>query len=128
MELVEGLADRGSYSVHYWVGGKAGAPLVVFTHGVTIDHHEWDATLPFVGERYRVLAWDVPGHGLSRPKDFDIQEAVAAQLAILDQLRLIRVISSGIRWVAILIRSLFFAIHNVSKLWLSLVVRGISRN
>jgi pimeloyl-ACP methyl ester carboxylesterase len=87
MELVEGLADRGSYSVHYWVGGKAGAPLVVFTHGATIDHHEWDATLPFVGERYRVLAWDVPGHGLSRPKDFDIQEAVTAQLAILDQLK-----------------------------------------
>jgi pimeloyl-ACP methyl ester carboxylesterase len=59
---------------------------VVFTHGALIDHHEWDATLPLVGEHFRVLAWDVRGHGLSRPAAFDLKEAVDDLLAIRNRL------------------------------------------
>lgn len=86
MELVENTLERNACALHYWTGGKTDAPLVVFTHGATIDHHEWDATLPLVGEHFRVLAWDLRGHGLSRPARFDFAEAVDDLLALLDRL------------------------------------------
>lgn len=86
MQLTEGVLTRDGLDVHYWTGGKEGAPLVVFTHGATIDHHEWDETLPLVGETFRVLAWDVRGHGRSRPAALSFPAARADLLAILDRL------------------------------------------
>src|SRR5512140_3516200 len=87
MEMTEGTLEREGCCLHYWTGGRSEAPLVVFTHGATVDHHEWDATLPLVAERYHWLAWDVRGHGLSRPAPFDLALAVDDLLAILDQLK-----------------------------------------
>jgi 3-oxoadipate enol-lactonase len=86
MELIESILEHNGCPIHYWTGGKADAPLVVFTHGATIDHHEWDATLPIVGEHFRVLTWDMRGHGLSRPATFHLDEAVADLLVLLDRL------------------------------------------
>jgi pimeloyl-ACP methyl ester carboxylesterase len=84
MNFSESVLERNGCSIHYWTGGKADTTLVVFTHGATVDHHEWEATLPVVAEHYRVLAWDVRGHGLSRPGTFDFIEARADLLALLD--------------------------------------------
>ena len=65
MELTENILERNGCQIHYWTGDKTDAPLVVFTHGATIDHHEWDPTLPLVtAAGFRVLVWDVRGHGL----------------------------------------------------------------
>lgn len=86
MELNEGILDRDGCRLHYWTGGNPTGPLVAFTHGATIDHREWDPTLDIVGENFRVLSWDVRGHGLSRPARFSLQDAVADLLAILDHL------------------------------------------
>jgi pimeloyl-ACP methyl ester carboxylesterase len=85
MNLVEYVLERGGGKTHYWLGGQSNAPLVVFTHGATVDHHEWDATLPIVGERFRILAWDVRGHGQSRPASFSLQDALLDLLTILNQ-------------------------------------------
>jgi pimeloyl-ACP methyl ester carboxylesterase len=74
--MEEHILERAGANIHYWLGGKAGAPLVVFTHGATIDHHEWDADILPVVSDFRVLVWDVRAHGLSRPADFHFQEAV----------------------------------------------------
>ncbi len=84
MDLTEHTLTRDNACLHYWTGGPVSAPLVVFTHGATIDHHEWDATLPLVGERFRVLAWDLRGHGLSRPGTFSIPSAVDDLLALMN--------------------------------------------
>ena len=94
-ELKEFTLERDGCPVHYWVGGPEGAPLVVFTHGATIDHHEWDPTLPLVADKFRVLTWDVPGHGLSRPAQFDLRQAVEDLLAILDLLQVRQAIFVG---------------------------------
>jgi 3-oxoadipate enol-lactonase len=84
LPMIEQTLEREGCCLHYWTGGKAEAPLVVLTHGATIDHHEWDATLPLVGENYQVLTWDVRGHGLSRPAPFDLAKAVDDLLALVD--------------------------------------------
>ncbi len=86
MEMAEHTLERNGCCLHYWTGGKEGAPWVAFTHGATVDHHEWDASLSLVGEHYCVLAWDVRGHGLSRPAPFDLAEAVEDLVALLDRL------------------------------------------
>ncbi len=95
MELTEGFLDRDGIKTYYWTGGKINAPLVVFTHGATIDHHEWDATLPIVCEHFRVLTWDVRGHGLSRPTPLSFKEAMYDLLGILDKLHVEQAIFVG---------------------------------
>ena len=95
MELVEGILDSNKAEVYYWTGGKPGAPLVGFTHGATIDHHEWDATLPIVGEHFRILTWDVRGHGLSRPSLFRVLPAAHDLLDILDKLNVQKAVFVG---------------------------------
>jgi len=84
MDLIEHTLTRKDALLHYWIGGQASAPLVVFTHGATVDHHEWDATLPLVSEHFRVLAWDMRAHGLSRPATFSIAGAVDDLIGLLD--------------------------------------------
>ncbi len=95
MDLKEDLLERDEFDVHYWTGGQRDAPLVVFTHGATIDHHEWDATLPIVGEHFRVLALDVRGHGKSRPAPLLVKAAVQDHLDILDKLQVEQAIFVG---------------------------------
>ncbi len=96
MELSEGILERNGCPIHYWSGGKADAPLVVFTHGATIDHHEWDATVPLVeAAGFRVLAWDLRGHGLSRPAAFEIHAARADLIGLLDTLKVQQAILVG---------------------------------
>lgn len=95
MQLIEGTLEREGTTLHYWTGGQPRAPLVVFTHGATIDHHEWDATLPFVGEHFRVLTWDVRGHGLSRPATFSVAATVQDLIGLLDQIQVEQAILVG---------------------------------
>jgi 3-oxoadipate enol-lactonase len=95
MQLAEGLLERNGFNVHYWTGGQAAAPWVVLTHGATVDHHSWDATWPIVAQDFRVLAWDVRGHGLSRPAPFGLKAAVDDLLAILDRLQVERAVFVG---------------------------------
>ncbi len=86
--LVEAVLERKGCPIHYWEGGVEGAPLVVFTHGVCVDHRSWDPILPAVMDKYRVLSWDVRGHGLSQPmgEPFSLPLAVEDLLAIMDRL------------------------------------------
>jgi len=95
MTLEGKILQRSDGSIHYWIGGKRGAPLVVLTHGATIDHHEWDATIPLLEDHYQVLTWDIRSHGLSRPMPFVIKEAEADLQALLDKLKINKAIFIG---------------------------------
>jgi 3-oxoadipate enol-lactonase len=87
-ELTELILEREGCPIHYWVGGPEGAPLVVFTHGAYIDHREWNATLPLViAAGFRVMTWDVRGHGHSRPGVLKLTTALDDMLALLDVLK-----------------------------------------
>lgn len=88
MELIEKCLERNEGRIHFWTDGKTDAPWVVFTHAATVDHHEWDQTLPVIAERFKVLTWDVRGHGRSRPACFSMKEALNDLIAILDELHI----------------------------------------
>lgn len=78
--------DRQGCKLHFWLSGAEGKPLLVFTHGATIDHRMFDEQLPLVEADYRVLTWDMRGHGESRPMGtaYTVAGAVEDLIAILD--------------------------------------------
>ena len=48
----------------------AGNQTVILVHGWTCDSSSWDAQVPVLAARYRVITVDLPGHGKSdSPKD-----------------------------------------------------------
>ncbi len=87
----EGVLERLGCPLHYWLTGPEDAPLVVFCHGATMDHRMFDAQIPAVAGRYRVLTWDLRGHGRSRPigdigAGLLVRDLVEDLLALLDLL------------------------------------------
>jgi pimeloyl-ACP methyl ester carboxylesterase len=80
------IERRGS-QIRFWLSGPEERPHVVFTHGMTIDHEAFAAQVEPLAEDYRILTWDVRGHGLSQPigEAFSIGEAVEDLVAVLDQ-------------------------------------------
>lgn len=82
-----GVVERRGCPIHYWSYGPTDAPAVVLTHGVTIDHRTWHAQVPALRDAgYRVITWDLRGHGLSRPTgaSFSVPEAIDDLNAVLD--------------------------------------------
>ncbi len=71
-------------SVHYWMKGQ-GDQCIVFTHGATMDHGLFQHQIEYFSQEYRVIVWDVPGHGLSRPyKGFSLPGATGELIDILN--------------------------------------------
>lgn len=74
--------DRGT--VHYWVDGSADE-TILFTHGATMDHGMFDEQMEHFAKDYKVISWDVPAHGKSRPyADFTLQHTAEDLIQILD--------------------------------------------
>ena len=61
--------NRGKvyYEVH---GEKNDAPLVLFSHGICMDHQTFIPQVDALKDRYRIILWDMPYHGLSSPLDY----------------------------------------------------------
>ncbi|MGC0250569.1 alpha/beta fold hydrolase [Pseudactinotalea sp. Z1748] len=71
------------------VHGPSRGPLVVFTHGGWMDRRMFDGQVqPMVATGYRVLLWDLRGHGASVPHGLDeptADDMSADLLALLDE-------------------------------------------
>ena len=50
---------------HYRLEGLAGAPVVVFSNSLGTNLAMWDAQIPALAQKFRVLRYDSRGHGLS---------------------------------------------------------------
>ncbi|GAA1466229.1 alpha/beta fold hydrolase [Microbacterium thalassium] len=65
--------------------GYADAPLLVLGPALGTSTILWETVIPKLAERYRVIAWDLPGHGAAEPatEPFtigDLADAVAEAL------------------------------------------------
>ncbi len=96
-EMLRQELKRSGSTLVYWLGGPEKAPLVVLTHGATIDHRTWNPQLKELEGKYRVMVWDVRGHGQSQPigEDFTIDGAAEDLVAILDQLKVKQAVLVG---------------------------------
>jgi len=71
--------------VYYYMAGDA-KECIVFTHGMTMDHEMFIKQLEFFKDHYKVIIWDVPLHGKSRPyKDFSLSKVAMDLNSILDE-------------------------------------------
>lgn len=89
MQLLAGTLEHAGSPLHYWIGGRTNGPLVCCSHGASMDHHMFDQQLPaLVDAGYRVLVWDLPGHGRSKPigDSFSIASVAAALKALIHHL------------------------------------------
>jgi 3-oxoadipate enol-lactonase len=51
----------------YETAGDPALPALVFLHGIGGAARAWRGQLDFFGDRYRAIAWDMPGYGGSAP-------------------------------------------------------------
>jgi pimeloyl-ACP methyl ester carboxylesterase len=51
----------------YEINGPIDAPVLVFVHGLGLNRQVWDSYVPRFAHRYRVLNYDLYGHGESAP-------------------------------------------------------------
>ena len=76
---------RAGSTIHYWSVGEPGGPTVVLTHGLNLDHGTYAGQVPVLRDAgYRVITWDLRGHGLSQPmgERFSV-DSTAEDLAVL---------------------------------------------
>lgn len=83
--------------LHYWMAGPVSAPVVVMTHGEGADHHSLDRQVELLSSTYRVLTWDLRGHGKSESvHPFSLDQAVEDLYAILSQENIDRAFFAGV--------------------------------
>ncbi|MDR0419026.1 MAG: alpha/beta hydrolase, partial [Prevotellaceae bacterium] len=72
------LKQKG-YDIHYFVSGTLEGDLIILLHPAFSDHTVFDAQIDALGEKYRVVAVDLIGHGLSRVRKSDDKIDVSAK-------------------------------------------------
>lgn len=60
---------------HYRFDGPADAPVLTLSHSLAADLRMWEPQVPIFSERFRVLSYDVRGHGKTAvpPAPYDIK-------------------------------------------------------
>lgn len=59
----------------YDVAGPPGGPAIVFIHGVRLTRAMWTAQMATLADAYRVIAVDLPGHGVLADRPFTLDAA-----------------------------------------------------
>src|SRR5450759_1431027 len=78
-------ADRLDVSAAFDVAGPEDAPTLVFLHGTRVTRAMWDPQVAALTERYRVVAVDLPGHGVFAAMPFRMPRAVAIARSVIDR-------------------------------------------
>ena len=90
----------GALTTHYQLEGKADLPVVMLSSSLGTDLHMWDAQMPALLPKFRVLRYDMRGHGLtdlpSGEGGYTMDQLADDALALLDALKLGRVHFCGL--------------------------------
>ena len=85
-------------SVSYNDEGKAADPVIIFIHGFPFNKSMWDKQAEALKENYRVIAYDVRGHGNSDAgtEDFSIDLFATDLLNLMDELKIDKAMLCGL--------------------------------
>lgn len=79
-DMTHHTLERQGATIHYWMTEHHSTkPTIILTHGASLDHHMFVTQVPALQNAgYRVLTWDIRGHGLSKPigEEFNLQIVV----------------------------------------------------
>jgi len=84
--------------VHYRDQGNPAGPPVVLVHGSNASLHTWEPWVERLGEQYRLITMDLPGHGLTGAVPsaaYDSAAQIATVKALVDQLGVSRFVLGG---------------------------------
>jgi 3-oxoadipate enol-lactonase/4-carboxymuconolactone decarboxylase len=82
------FVHTGGLRHYYRIDGNDDRPVLMFAHSLGCDHTQWDAQAAHLQPHFRVLRYDIRGHGLSDapPGDYSIEALARDALAIVDAL------------------------------------------
>ncbi|HEX7220753.1 MAG TPA: 3-oxoadipate enol-lactonase [Burkholderiales bacterium] len=91
-------AKVNGIEIHYEIQGREGAPWLVLSHSLACSGRMWDPQLEAFKERYRILNYDMRGHGQSEaPKGAYTLELLADDvLALMESLKIRKAIYCGL--------------------------------
>jgi pimeloyl-ACP methyl ester carboxylesterase len=94
---LEYLRTGDGVGVAFRVVGPESGPVIVLTHGVSMDQRMWEPQVDALSDRYRVVVWDVRGHGQSpcAPDQFTPRAAAGDLMALLDEVGAARAVLVG---------------------------------
>lgn len=85
---------------HHVIDGPARAPVIVLAHSLGVTCRLWDATATALRDRFRVLRYDVRGHGASEvpPGPYTLEQMAGDVRELLDRLGIdaVHVVGQGI--------------------------------
>lgn len=91
-------ARLNGITIDYQVTGQGRA--VLMSHGYSATRHMWDGQHAALGDRYRMISWDMRGHGgtdsPSDPAQYSHALTVADMKALLDHLGIRRSVVGGL--------------------------------
>lgn len=84
------VIEREHVRIHYVLSGAPEGAVLVLVNSLGSDLRMWDQVLPELEGRYRVLRYDIRGHGRSSavPGPYSIRQLGEDLLLLLDDLRL----------------------------------------
>src|SRR5271165_1929124 len=65
LEKQMATVENGDVRTHYEWSGSDDGEVLVFANSLGSDLHMWDKVLPSLENRYRILRYDMRGHGKS---------------------------------------------------------------
>jgi len=71
-------------TVHYRDEGNAAGPPLLLIHGSNASLHTWEPWVKLLGDDYRVVSLDLPGHGLTGGHESDVY-TTAGQVAFVKE-------------------------------------------
>jgi 3-oxoadipate enol-lactonase len=85
-------------TVSYSDEGKNGTPVIIFIHGFPFNKSMWKMQIKALKDNYRVIAYDIRGHGNSDAGDgdFSIELFVKDLLSLLDALKIDKTMLCGL--------------------------------
>ena len=91
-------AENGDVRLYYELSGKPEGETLVFSNSLGSNLHMWDNVLPWFEKSYRVLRYDIRGHGESSvpPGPYTIAQLGGDVLHLIDRLGLDRVSVCGL--------------------------------
>lgn len=73
--------EHDGRTINYRLLGQSGQPLLVLAHPLGMTQAVWDDLLPALLPRFRILTWDLPGHGGSAALSADQAQITPEALA-----------------------------------------------
>jgi 3-oxoadipate enol-lactonase len=98
MREVRVRASINGIELYYSVTGRSDALPIVFIHGFPLSHQMWNPQIETLQQKYRLIAYDIRGHGRSDAGDgqYLLEFFVDDLIGLLDHLKIDRAVLCGL--------------------------------